>query len=205
MKNIFWDFDGVIIDSMKVRDWGFRKLFNRFNENKVDQLIKYHNENGGLSRYIKIKYFYNNILYRSISDDKVQEYALIFSKLMRKELVNPNYLISETVSFLEKNHKKYNFHIVSGSDQKELRFLCKELNIDKYFLSINGSPTAKNDLTLNVIKLFDINKRETCLIGDSVNDYEAAISNNIFFYGFNNLELKKINTNYICNFEHFQF
>ena len=32
MKNIFWDFDGVIIDSMKVRDLGFKQLFNKFNK-----------------------------------------------------------------------------------------------------------------------------------------------------------------------------
>tara|TARA_B100000795_G_scaffold84546_1_gene61426 strand:- start:6233 stop:6850 length:618 start_codon:yes stop_codon:yes gene_type:complete len=205
MKNIFWDFDGVIIDSMKVRDLGFRQLFNEFNKDQIDQLIRYHNDNGGLSRYVKIKYFYNNILGKSISKDDIQKYALIFSKLMREKLVNPNYLISDTISFLQKNKKKYNFHIVSGSDQEELRFLCDELNISKYFLSINGSPTPKNDLVLNLLNLFNINKSDTCLIGDSINDYEAAIINDISFFGFNNLKLKKLDSNYILKFEYFQF
>jgi len=205
MKNIFWDFDGVIIDSMKVRDLGFRQLFNEFNKDQIDQLIRYHNDNGGLSRYVKIKYFYNNILGKSISKDDIQKYALIFSKLMREKLVNPNYLISDTISFLQKNKKKYNFHIVSGSDQEELRFLCDELNISKYFLSINGSHTPKNDLVLNLLNLFNINKSDTCLIGDSINDYEAAIINDISFFGFNNLKLKKLDSNYILKFEYFQF
>ena len=205
VKNILWDFDGVIIDSMKVRDLGFRQLFNEFNKDQIDQLIRYHNDNGGLSRYVKIKYFYNNILGKSISKDDIQKYALIFSKLMREKLVNPNYLISDTISFLQKNKKKYNFHIVSGSDQEELRFLCDELNISKYFLSINGSPTPKNDLVLNLLNLFNINKSDTCLIGDSINDYEAAIINDISFFGFNNLKLKKLDSNYILKFEYFQF
>tara|TARA_B110000211_G_scaffold231439_1_gene293045 strand:- start:2501 stop:3118 length:618 start_codon:yes stop_codon:yes gene_type:complete len=205
MKNIFWDFDGVIIDSMKVRDWGFRELFNRFNQDEVNQLIRYHNDNGGLSRYVKIEYFYNNILGKSISKDEIQKYALIFSKLMRNKLVDPNYLILDTISFLQKNYKKYNFHIVSGSDQEELRFLCDELNISKYFLTINGSPTSKNDLVFNLLDLFNINRSDTCLIGDSINDYEAAVINDISFFGFNNLKLKKLDSNYILKFEHFQF
>ena len=124
---------------------------------------------------------------------------------MREKLVDPNYLISDTISFLQKNNKKYNFHIVSGSDQEELRFLCDELNISKYFLTINGSPTPKNDLVFNLLNLFNIKKSDTCLIGDSINDYEAAVINDISFFGFNNLKLKKLDSNYILKFEHFQF
>jgi histidinol phosphatase-like enzyme len=43
-------------------------------------------------------------------------------------------------------------------------------------------------------------KEESCLIGDSFNDLEAALENNISFYGYNNKSLKKNNLNYIINF-----
>jgi phosphoglycolate phosphatase-like HAD superfamily hydrolase len=39
------------------------------------------------------------------------------------------------------------------------------------------------------------------LIGDSINDYEAANKNNIFFYGFNNANLKSLGSGYIYNFK----
>ena len=51
IKTVLWDFDGVILDSMKVRDWGFREIFKNYDNKKVEQLIDYHNLNGGLSRY----------------------------------------------------------------------------------------------------------------------------------------------------------
>ena len=70
---------------------------------------------------------------------------------MRKELTNPKNLILDSIKFIENNYENYNFYIVSGSDQEELRFLCKELNIEKYFKSIYGSPTKKNILVKNVI------------------------------------------------------
>ena len=67
----------------------------------------------------------------------------------------------------------------TGSDKLELRFLCKELKIAQYFNSIHGSPTPKNQLVSNLLDTYQYDKEHTCLIGDSVNDYEAAEYNKI--------------------------
>ena len=134
MKTILWDFDGVILDSMKIRDWGFEGIFKIFDKDKVSQLLVYHRKNGGLSRYVKIRYFYEVILEKNITEKELQKYANQFSLLMKNKLVNPKNLIQDSLNFIKENHKKYNFHIVSGSDQNELRFLCKELKINHLFL-----------------------------------------------------------------------
>ena len=47
-------------------------------------------------------------------------------------------------------------------------------------------------------------KEETILIGDSINDFEAAKNNYIKFYGYNNLDLKKTH-NYIVSFKSLTF
>lgn len=195
IKNILWDFDGVILDSMTIRDWGFREIFKSFDDDKVEALLDYHSSNGGLSRYVKIRYFYEKILRKSITDDQVQKLANEFSVLMKNELVNPENLINHSLNFIKKNYENYNFHIVSGSDEKELRFLCKELKINQYFISIHGSPTPKNQLVKDLLKSYDYKVKETCLIGDSINDYEAAIVNDIEFEAYNNSSLSEKNTN----------
>jgi len=204
-KTILWDFDGVILDSMKVRDSGFEKIFKDYDQKLINQLLAYHRINGGLSRYVKIRYFFEELLGQSITEESVLEYAQKFSTLMRKELTNSKNLILDTVNFIKNNHQNYNFHIVSGSDQEELRFLNKELGIDQYFISIHGSPTPKKQLVATLLKKHDYSLVNTCLIGDSINDYEAAIDNDISFYGFNNLSLKKISNNYISSFNNFKF
>lgn len=205
IKNILFDFDGVILDSMPVRDFGFREIFKNFDQELVEKLIEYNNLNGGLSRYVKIRYFYEELLEKTISEEKVQELAQKFSEIMRKELPNKKYMIKETIKFIEENHKKYNLHIVSGSDGEELRYLCKELEIDKFFLSINGSPTPKNELVAHVLKENNYLENETILIGDSINDYEAAKANNIDFYGFNNKKLINYSKIYIDTFDNIMF
>ncbi len=201
IKVILWDFDGVILDSMKVRDYGFQEIFKHFNTKKVEDLIVYHRVNGGLSRYVKIRYFYEEILSKDISEDEVNHYADQFSDIMKQKLIDKNNLISDCLDFIKREYKNYKFHIVSGSDQEELRYLCKELGIDHLFLSIHGSPTPKKQLVSDLMSTHKYLNNETCLIGDSVNDYEAAIHNKIGFYGYNNVELKNIDEKYIEQFK----
>ncbi|ALV23665.1 HAD-superfamily hydrolase, subfamily IA, probable phosphoglycolate phosphatase [Campylobacter iguaniorum] len=202
IKNILWDFDGVILDSMSIKDYGFAKIFEEFDKNLIDKFLDYHRLNGGLSRYVKIRYFYNTILNQNISDEKIQEIADIFSEIMKNELAKKQYLISQTVDFIEKNYKNYNFHIVSGSDEKELKYLCEKLDLSKYFITINGSPIHKSDLIKKVLEMHNYNPKETILIGDSINDYESAKINAIKFYGFNNIRLKEL-SEYIHSFNGF--
>jgi HAD superfamily hydrolase (TIGR01549 family) len=192
IKNILWDFDGVILDSMKIRDIGFEQIFNSFDKDKVVLLLKYHRANGGLSRYVKIKYFFENILDISISEIEVLKYANQFSVIMREKLIDKKNLIQDSLSFIKKNKSHYNFHIVSGSDQEELRFLCKELKIANNFLSIHGSPTPKIELVKIILNKEKYNKKETCLIGDSINDFEAAKENEISFMAYNNAEIENL-------------
>lgn len=196
-KTILWDFDGVILDSMSIRDWGFRQIFKHYANEYVSKLIDYHRINGGLSRYVKIRYFYEVLLGKSIIEDKVLQYAESFSVLMKQELTKPENLITDAVIFIKENFKNFNFHIVSGSDENELRFLCKELGIANYFISIHGSPTPKTKLVKKLLKQHNYDSGSTCLIGDSINDYEAAIANNISFYGYNN---EKLNHNSLGNY-----
>jgi phosphoglycolate phosphatase-like HAD superfamily hydrolase len=82
--------------------------------------------------------------------------------------------------------------IVSGSDQNELRYLCDEHVLSKYFKGIYGSPTPKVSLVCNILKS-GIYKPEDCiLVGDSINDFDAAKKNNISFLAFNNKEIDNL-------------
>lgn len=197
-KVIFWDFDGVLLNSNKIRDLGFIEVLKDYPENQVDQLMEFHQKNGGLSRYVKFRYFYENILGTSITEEEVNNLAGKFSDIMMKLLNDNTLLIDETLSFVKANHSDYRMHIVSGSDQAELRLLCENLKINHYFASIHGSPTPKNDLVKNLLKENNYDSSNCLLIGDSINDYEAAKLNDIAFlgYGHDNDLIKKTNTSF---------
>lgn len=199
IKNILWDFDGVILNSMKIKGDGFIELFKEYDEMYLNKLEQYHYDNGGVSRFEKIKYFYNEILQKDITEREVIEFADKFAEIINKNLFNPSNLIEDSVSYIKENYKKYNFHIVSGAENNELNELCKYFELDKYFISIDGSPTKKDVLVKEVLEKFNYKKNETILIGDAITDFNAANLNEILFYGYNNLELIKYD-NYINYF-----
>jgi HAD superfamily hydrolase (TIGR01549 family) len=191
IETIFWDFDGVILDSMSIRDIGFEKVLKNFPDFQVEELISFHKKNGGLSRYVKFRYFFEEIRKEDVSDQEVLKLSEEFSIIMRKLLVDKNLLIQDSLNFITKNHENYKMHIISGSDQNELRYLCENLGLSSFFISILGSPTPKTEIVKETLKKYKYFKNEVIFIGDSINDYEAAMDNKILFMGYNNSELEK--------------
>lgn len=190
IKNILFDFDGVILDSMKIKGDGFVELFKEYSPNALRELESYHYANGGISRFAKIRYFFNTILNEPITDQKIEDLAERFAHIIAEKLFDPNNLIDETITFIKDNHLRYNCHIVSGAEHNELNTLCKYFGIEDYFKSIQGSPTPKTELIHTLLQTYHYRLDETLLIGDSMNDYEAAKGNNMLFCGYNNKELK---------------
>ncbi|UAN00069.1 HAD hydrolase-like protein [Polaribacter litorisediminis] len=178
------------MDSNALRDRGFEEVLKTFPQTEVDDLMEFHRDNGGLSRYVKFRYFFEDIRGEAITDAEVNIWAQKFSEIMMKLLINHDLLIEETLKFIKTNAKNYNMHIVSGSDQNELRQICKALDIATYFDSIHGSPTSKNDLVANLLTIHGYDTNTCLLIGDSKNDYEAAQVNRIHFMGYGNEKIK---------------
>jgi len=184
-KVIFWDFDGVILDSNEVRDLGFIEALKEYPSAQVEKLLLFHKKNGGLSRYVKFRYFFEEIRKETTNKETMEGLLDRFSLIMKDQLVNPYYLIEENLKVIKELYGNSAMHIVSGSDQTELRYLCKCLKIDHFFESINGSPTPKIELVKKLIQYHKYLIKDCVLIGDSVNDFEAAQANEISFVGYN--------------------
>ena len=199
-STIFWDFDGVILNSNEVRTEGFKYIFDSYSKKHIDMLINYHTINGGLSRYEKIEYFSQKILDKKLNDEEKKQYAQLYGNYCRERLCDKNLLIKNSINFISENYKNFDFHLVSASDEKELIYLCSNLDIKKYFKSISGSPVNKIENIKRLLKSNNYLESKCCLIGDSINDKVAAIENSISFFGFNNKKLIK-DCEYIYTFK----
>ena len=181
-RHIIFDFDGVLVESNEIKFNGFRKLFKNFPEDKVELLVAYARANGGVSRYEKIKFFFNEICKEPVSEEMVGQWASQFSALVEQDVVEAE-PVKGSLEFLKEYYNKFDFAIVSGSDQAELRRVCKKRKIDHFFRVILGSPVNKED---NIRKLFlDLNwcANDAFYLGDSENDLDAAKANNLDFVG----------------------
>jgi 5'-3' exonuclease len=91
-KIILWDFDGVIMDSNAVRDLGFERVLADYPKDSVAELMKFHHQNGGLSRYVKFRYFFEKVLKEEITEEKIQERFGVLTEnfILFKTLVGDN-------------------------------------------------------------------------------------------------------------------
>lgn len=190
LTTVLWDFDGVIIESMAVRDDAFRNALCDYPDAQVEALVAYHRLNGGLSRYHKFRHFFETIRKEETSNAEIEELAETFSQYCLNRLKSRDCLIPESINFIEAHHQNLEFHIVSGSAQHELRIICEELGIRGYFGEILGSPTPKSDLVRTLIESLDLDLAKTGLVGDSRNDYDAAFANGVRFFGYRNTDLR---------------
>jgi phosphoglycolate phosphatase-like HAD superfamily hydrolase len=179
---IIFDFDGVLVESNEIRFNGFRKLFKSYPQEQVEELVNYAKANGGVSRYKKIAYFFSEIRQEPISDESVNKWAGQFSKFVEQDIVEAQ-PVEGSLEFLEKYVDHYDFAIVSGSDQAELRRICKERKIDQFFKSILGSPVEKKDNIAALLSDLNWQHNKSLYVGDSNNDLEAAKANNLDFVG----------------------
>ena len=181
-RYIIFDFDGVLVESNEIRFSGFRKLFKDFPQEQVERLVTYAKANGGVSRYKKISYFFSEIRQEPISDESVNKWADQFSKLVEQEIVEAQ-SVQGSLEFLEKHVDHLDFAIVSGSDQVELKNICKKRKIDHFFKSILGSPVDKKENIAALLTDLNWEHNKSLYVGDSNNDLEAAQANNLEFIG----------------------
>lgn len=183
-KNLIFDFDGVLADSNTIRINGFRTLFRDFPADQVETLAAYASVNGGMSRYEKIKYFFQVIRGSAVSQAEVDRYAGQYSQIVKDDVIKAA-AITGSVDFLKEFAGRYVYAIVSGSDQTELREVCRQRGIHGFFKEILGSPVSKEINLENLIGAFGWQAEECLLVGDSINDYKAARQAGIRFIGRN--------------------
>lgn len=177
---LIFDFDGVLAESNDIRFDGFRLLFKGYPEDKVKRLLEYAIANGGMSRYDKIRYFFKNILKEAVSEEKVMLFADRYSKLVKARVVNAQ-PVKGSLEFLSEYRDRFKFAIVSGSDQEELRDVCRHRGIKDYFVEILGSPENKERNIAMLLADKGWEKSMCAFIGDSINDLDAAKANKVYF------------------------
>ena len=175
------DFDGVILESVSVKTEAFRALFS-FSPEHVDEIVQFHVDNGGISRFDKFRQIYSKILNEDLPQEKFEMLSLRFSELV-EEAVERAPFVEGAPEFLKYAYKQYPLYIVSATPEDELRRIVSRRGIEHFFRRVCGSPLKKKDHIEGIIRENYLNRHDVLFIGDAVNDWEAARQCNIRFIG----------------------
>jgi phosphoglycolate phosphatase-like HAD superfamily hydrolase len=181
-KIIFFDFDGVIIDSAALKTRAFRELYRDQPDDVISRVIAYHKTHEGISRVVKIRYCHRHFLGIDLSDSDHQALCQKYAAIVEEKVVTCPEIIGAT-DFLRSFHDRIRFFVVSGTPEDELRRITMRRGLDPYFEAVYGSPKAKDVIVTEVLDTSGTSSHDCLFIGDAMTDYTAAKTTSVPFIG----------------------
>ena len=78
----FFDFDGVLLDSVGVKTEAFVELFEPYGSDILEQVLAHHRRHGGISRVDKIEYAHANFIGKPLTPDELNEWGTRYAELV---------------------------------------------------------------------------------------------------------------------------
>lgn len=180
---VFFDFDGVILDSVDVKTRAYTELFRPFGPEAEKAAVDYHLANGGLSRFKKFEYIFKHVLKQPVSEKELEKMGQDFSDLALKGVLESPFIPGALETLKELKEKNIPAFVVSGTPDEEIKYIVKKKGLEEYFKEVHGSPRAKAEIVLDILRRYSCNADKCLFIGDAMSDYQAAKIVGLAFFG----------------------
>ena len=178
----FFDFDGVLLDSVGVKTEAFVTLFEPYGSKVLEQLLDHHRLNGGISRVDKIEYAHANFIGAPLSADELATWGKRYSDLVFDRVAQVPW-IPGAQELLEEISGKCPIFVISGTPETELKQVIKARGIEHYFTEILGSPIRKPQHIRYLLEKYQLDPASCVFVGDALTDYHAARETGLHFFG----------------------
>ena len=176
---VFWDFDGVIKESVAAKTEAFAQLFRPFGGDVAKRVREHHERNGGMSRFEKIP-IYLQWAGVPASAAQVSRYCEAFATAVRHSVIESKW-VPGAREYLQGNCNRQRFVLVSATPQAEIEEVISSLGIVSCFSDVFGAPTTKVAGVNAVLSQAGCAQGRALLIGDSEADYRAALAAGVDF------------------------
>lgn len=180
-NTIIVDFGGLILKSVSVKTEAFRALFS-FSSEHVDEIVQFHIDNGGMSRFDKFRHIYIKILNQDLPKEKFEILSRRFSELVEEAVARAPF-VEGALEFLAFAAEHFQIYIVSATPEDELKRIVAQRGINRFFKKIYGSPVRKKEHLEQILKENGLDPVTVIFVGDAVNDWDAARQCGIRFIG----------------------
>jgi phosphoglycolate phosphatase-like HAD superfamily hydrolase len=180
---VFFDFDGVILDSVDVKTKAFAKMFREYGPEVEKRVVEYHLNNGGVSRFDKFRYYYEKILNKPVNEEIIKTLSEQFLNLVMDGVLTSPFMPGARETLENLKERSITAYIISATPENEISLIVDEKGLSKYFKEVHGSPRKKWEICQEIINRKNYNPQNCLFIGDAMSDYEAAQRNGICFLG----------------------
>lgn len=180
-KVILFDFDGVLVESVGIKDRAFETLFKEYPEH-LEEIMDYHLSNNATVRFEKFRYITENILGKRYDEETEKRLSKKFSSLVFRGIVDCPYVLGAK-EILDSYWDKIPLYIASVSPADELDEILAARKLMKYFKKIYAVPWIKTDAIRDIMDREDVSPEDVVFVGDSYEDFKSARLTGIFFIG----------------------
>lgn len=182
LSAVVFDCDGVLIESNVVKTLAFGQTVKAFGQKAMDQLMNYHREYGGISRFKKFEWFYREVVKAPLSDETMDALCDRFTRLCIESVLDAP-MVAGAKESLERLSGRLPMFVASGTPDKELKDILIQRKLAPYFKGIHGTPPEKQDLLDRIITENRLDPAEVLMVGDAITDLKAAQYCQTLFYG----------------------
>lgn len=182
LSAVVFDCDGVLIESNEIKTQAFGLTVAEYGQKAMDQLMDYHREHGGVSRYKKFEWFYCQVVKAPLSDEMMDRLCRRFTQLCINAVLDAP-MVAGAKESLDLVSGRLPMFIASGTPEKELQDILIQRGLAPYFKGIHGTPPEKQYLLERIISENRLDASEVLMVGDAATDLNAAQYCNSLFYG----------------------
>jgi len=175
------DFDGVVVESVELKNRAFGELFRDTHPDKVDDVVAFQLANVGASRYEKFPRIYVEVFRESFPDGAMETLDEKLSKLVFEGVATCPF-VRGAEEFVRSRSERQALFVASATPQDEVRALVERRGLTAYFQEVFGAPLSKADAVRAVLER-GFAGEDVLFVGDADNDLRAAQEVGVRFIG----------------------
>jgi len=181
-RAIFFDFDGVIADSVDVKTAAFCALYEEHGPEIMAKVETYHLANLGMTRFQKIAYFQREFVAGPSDEQTIAVLAARFGTQVKHRVIAAAEIPGARAA-LEVLSERLPLFVVSATPDEELHEILRARDILRFFTSAHGARRGKVETLAHLLATHRFDPSASIMVGDAMADFHAAAKNGVRFVG----------------------
>ncbi len=181
-RAVFFDFDGVIADSVDVKTAAFCALYREHGPGVMAKVEAHHLANLGMTRFQKIEYFQREFVAGSTDPQTVATLADRFGNDVKDRVIAAAEIPGARAA-LEILSGRLPLFVISATPDAELADILIARGIAHFFKSSHGANRSKPETLAHLVATHRLDAGSCIMVGDAMTDFHAAMKNGVRFIG----------------------
>ena len=176
------DFDGVVVESVELKNRAFGELFRETHPERVEDVVAFQIAHMGLSRFEKFPRIYEEVLGEPFPEGASERLDRMLTELVYEGVATCPF-VHGARELIERVSAELPVYVASATPEEEVRSLAEARGLAPFLTAAYGSPARKADSLKRIVAECGCDPAAVLFVGDTVSDRRAARAAGVTFVG----------------------